>query len=134
MSGNRKGPGFLMGVVMGGLAAGAAGILIVSRASEETRRKWIEKGTGLMSSADTLASQAKVRMDGVVSQAKSSMADQSLTETLEDIREIIKEAAAEARELAQDALEQGKDASAKAKSDLQNHFEHSRSGDVPPKS
>ncbi len=129
MSRNNRGPGFFMGVVIGGLVGGAVGILMASRASEETKRQWMEKGSEFMSSADMLANQAKSRMDEVVSQAKSTMGDQSLGETLEDIREIIREAAAEAKELAQDAMEQGKDASAKAKSDLHNRFEQSRSGD-----
>jgi len=118
-----------MGVMIGGLVGGAVSILIVSRASEETKQQWKEKGNELMSSADMFANQAKSKVDEVVSQAKITMGDQSLRETLEDIREIIKEAAAEAKELAQDAVQQGKDASSKTKADLQNRFEQSRSGE-----
>jgi len=93
-------------------------ILLASRASEETKRQWKEKGDELVSSADMFANQAKSKVDEVVSQARTTMGDQPLRETLEDIREIIKEAATEAKELAQDAVQQGKDASSKAKSDL----------------
>ena len=125
MFGNDRGPGFLMWVMIGGLVGGAVSILIASRASKETKRQWMKKGNELVSSADMFANQAKSKVDEVVSQARTTMGDQSFRETLEGIREIIKEAAGEAKELAQDAVQQGKDASPKAKSDLNRAAVHS---------
>lgn len=118
MYGNNRGTSFLIWVMIGGLVSGAVSILIASRASEKTKRQWMKKGNELVSSADTFANQAKSKVDEVVSQARTTMEDKSLLETLQDIRDIIKEAAAEAKGLAQDAVQQGKDVSSKAKSDL----------------
>ncbi len=119
MAGNNKGP-FMTGIVLGSLVAAGVSIYMASRASEETKRQWMERGN-----------EVKSKMDGLVTQARSTVGDQSLRETLEDIREIIREAAAEARELARDAVEQGKDASTRARTDMQDRFEKSRSGDIP---
>ncbi|GEM_PF-990382 len=119
MAGYDKGPGFMAGVILGSLVGAAVSIVMAARASEETRRQWMERG-----------SEVKSRVDDLVTQAKSTVGDQSLRETLEDIREIIREAAAEAKEFAKEAVDQGKDASSRAKTDLQDRFERSRSGDI----
>ena len=62
MAAKEGGPGFLMGVLAGGVLGFIAGILLAPKSGEETRAMLIERGSEWKDKAEELAADARERV------------------------------------------------------------------------
>lgn len=70
MANDERGPGFGMGLILGGIIGTLAGLLLAPGPGEETRTQFMDRTAGLRQKAEDLRAEARERVREVIEEGK----------------------------------------------------------------